>query len=146
MIYPRPPGLLFTLAGVLVLVCASAALAHTIWSGHLSGSVTDEHGTPLTGVHITLSGGGADRVADSDAAGAFVFSDLPDGDYDLAADLRGFAPEHRHVRIDAGNAVALRLMLRPALAQEAMVTATKSGERDVRTVPMAVTAVSSSVL
>ena len=74
-----------TVAAVLALVCvpASAAAQPT---GEVSGSISDQTGAPLPGVRVTIRGA-VDRAADTGAAGDFAFPDLPEGDYEISAEL-----------------------------------------------------------
>ena len=76
------------------------------------------------------------------AAGDFAFQDLPEGDYEISAELSGFERAHRAVRVKAGERVTVTLTLRVVLAETAIVTADRTGERDVQDVPLAITAVS----
>ena len=68
------------------------------------GSVVDQTRAPLPGVHVTLRGGVV-RTTDTGATGDFAFPDLPDGNYEISAELGGFQPERRAVRVQAGEPV-----------------------------------------
>ena len=86
------------------------------------------------------------RAAETDAAGDFAFPDVPAGNYEITAELSGFEGARRVVQVAAGERVTSRFTLQVAIAEETIVTAAKTGERDVRTIPMAVTAVSNADL
>jgi iron complex outermembrane receptor protein len=129
----------------VVLLTWSAAVAGAQTMGAVSGSIADQTGAPLAGVRITIRGA-VDRTADTSAAGGFVFRDLPPGDYELSAELAGFAREHRVVRVQAGEPIAVSWTLQVAILQDAIVTAAKVGASDVQAIPMAITAVSSAEL
>ena len=132
------------LVAVLVLLCmAASSAAQSV--GLVAGSVLDQTGAPLPGVHLTIRGV-ADRTADTGAGGDFAFPGLPEGDYEISAGLSGFHQERRAVRVQAGERVTVSFILRLAIVEETIVTAAKSGERDVQTIPMAITVVSNSEL
>ena len=65
---------------------------------------SDQTGAPLPGVRMTIRGV-VDRAADTGAAGDFAFPDLPEGDYEISAELSGFEPARRAVRVQAGERV-----------------------------------------
>ena len=130
----------FSLAGFLVLWCvAVSAGAQSV--GEVSGSVADQTGASLPGVRVALHGV-ATRTAETGAAGDFAFQDLPEGNYEISAELSGFQPARRAVRVKAGERVTVTLTLRVALMETAIVTAARTGERDVQEVPLAISAVS----
>jgi outer membrane receptor protein involved in Fe transport len=107
------------------------------------GSIVDQTGAPLAGARVTIRGV-AVRMAATGAAGDFAFSDVPNGDYEMSAELSGFERARREVRVLAGERVTVSLALRVAILAETIVTAAKAGERDLQSVPMAVSAVSSA--
>ena len=131
-------------AAVLMLVCAARSSAAQPMAT-VVGAVVDQTHAPLPAVHITLRGVVV-RTTDTGATGDFAFPDLPDGNYEVSAELGGFRPERRAVRVQAGEPVALSLTLRLAILEETIVTAAKAGERDVQTIPMAVSAISNAEL
>ncbi len=132
----------FSLAVCLVLWCvAVSAGAQT--AGGVSGSVTDQTTAPLPGVRVSIHGGAvATRTAETGAAGDFAFPDLPAGDYEISAELNGFERAHRAVRVKSGERVTVTLTLRVVLMETAIVTAARTGERNVQEVPLAISAVS----
>ena len=90
--------------------------------------------------------GVVDRAAETGAAGDFAFPDLPEGDYEISAELSGFERARRAVRVQAGERVTVSFTLHVAIVEETIVTAAKVGERDVQTIPMAISAVSNAEL
>ena len=108
-------------------------------------SIYDQTGAPLPGVRMTIRGV-TDREAQTSAAGDFAFQDLPEGDYEISAELSGFERARRAVRVQAGERVTVSFTLRVAIVEETIVTAAKAGERDVQTIPMAISAVSNAEL
>lgn len=113
-------------------------------AGPLTVSVHDQNGAPLNGVRITLVGGGI-WSGETDSTGAFTFRELPPGDYVVGAALTGFQPATRTVRVQPGTTRSLSLTLSVALLEQVAVTATKAGDADIQTTPMAVSAVSRDV-
>lgn len=103
----------------------------------LTGSIKDDTGQPLSNVVVTVNGPER-RSVSSDGDGYFEFGGLAPGDYELDTSLIGFAPAHRTVQIKSGDSVAIRLTLSVHLLEQTFVTASKVGESDVQTTPMAV--------
>ena len=111
--------------------------AATPQPGHLTGTVKNALNAPLPEVTITVRGP-ASQVARTDADGRFDVPGLPEGDYELVATLAGFAPARRTVRLTPGKSTIVSLTLTVAAQEQTVVTAAKTGERDVQTTPMAV--------
>ena len=132
------------IAAVLALLCAPAS-APAQSTGELVGSIFDQTGATLPGVHITMRGV-TEREAQTSAVGDFAFQDLPEGDYEISAELSGFERAHRAVRVRAGERVTVSFTLHVTIVEETIVTAAKAGERDVQTIPMAISAVSDAEL
>jgi iron complex outermembrane recepter protein len=132
------------IAAVLTLLCAAAS-ARAQPTDEVSGSVYDQTGAPLAGVRMTIRGV-ADRHAHTTATGDFAFRDLLEGDYEISAELSGFEPARRAVRVRAGERVTLSFTLQVAIVEGTIVTAARVGERDVQTIPMAISAVSNAEL
>ena len=132
-----------TLLATALTVFGLAGLAAAQSAAVVVGSIVDQTGAPLAGVRVTIRGV-AVRMAATGAAGDFAFSDVPEGDYEISAELSGFERARRAVRVLAGERVTVSLALRVAILEETIVTAAKAGERDLQSVPMAVSAVSSA--
>ena len=74
------------------IVCGAAAVAAQE-QGVLSGVVVDSLGARVAGAAVTLSRDGATAAdAKSDAEGAFTFSSLTAGRYQVTATAQGFQP------------------------------------------------------
>ena len=112
-------------------------------AGELSVSIYDQTGAPLPGVRVAIRGV-ADREAQTSAAGDVAFHDLPEGDYEIDAKLSGFGRARRSVRVQAGQRIIVALTLRVAIVEETIVTAAKAGDRNLQSIPMALSAVSSA--
>src|SRR5688572_15001383 len=124
------------IAALSALLCLPPA-AHAQQTAEVSGSIHDQTGAPLPAARLTLRGA-TTRNARSGAAGEFAFSDLPPGDYEVSAEVTGFEPARRAVKLQAGERVAVSLTLRVAVVEETIVTAAKAGARDVQTIPMSI--------
>jgi iron complex outermembrane receptor protein len=131
----------------------AAALMHLWVAGpsdaqpmtQILGSIVDQTGAPLPLVRVTIRGV-AVRSADTSATGDFAFPDLAEGDYEISAELSGFEPQGRAVRVRAGERVVVSFILRVALVEQTIVTAAKAGGRDVQEIPLAISAVSAADL
>ena len=81
---------------VLAVFCGSVP-ARAQLPGDLSGFVYDQTGTAVAGVRVTVRGAEA-RSGETNAAGSFAFQRLPEGAYDVVAELQGFQPARRSIR------------------------------------------------
>lgn len=109
--------------------------------GSISGSIRDTTGLPLANARVTLHGQpGAERSVQTGREGEFHFSDLPAGDYELTADLTGFAAGRRTVHIAPGERATTSLTLWVLILEQTVVTATKTGDADVQATPLAISA------
>ncbi len=134
------------IAAVLVLLLGAPASARgQSPGGELSGSIYDQTSAPLPGVHMTIRGV-AVRTADTGAAGDFAFPGLTEGNYEISAELSGFERQGRTVHVRAGERVTVSFTLRVALVEKTIVTAAKTGGRDVQEIPIAISAVSQADL
>ena len=106
-------------------------------SAQLAGSVQDATGLPLAGVTLTLRGP-SKKLTQTDSEGQFDFQSLPDGQYELTATLPGFAPARQITRLIAPERSVISLTLTVLVLEQTVVTAARTGEADVQTVPMAV--------
>jgi iron complex outermembrane receptor protein len=129
-----------------LVVCLSAAAEVPANQGaQVTGIVTDATGSPLPGVTIELRGA-AERVTTTDTDGRFVVQQLPDGEYQLTAALDRFLPTARTVQVAGGRSETLALTLSVGIFEQVLVTAARTGELDVQTAPMAVSALSAREL
>ena len=129
---------------MLVLLCGPRS-AGAQPAGEASGSISDQTGAPLPGVRVTIRGV-VDRRVETDADGGFAFPGLPEGNYEISAELAGFERLNHVLRVPAGERVSVSFTLRVGLREDMTVTAAKAGASDVQAIPMAVTAVSSAEL
>ena len=92
----------------LVLLVVPIALGQT--TGSVSGIVTDEGGTPLPGVTVTIAGDPLPlgRSATSLSDGSFRFIGLTPGEYRLRAELTGMGSYERAVIVQLGKDTQLQ--------------------------------------
>lgn len=114
-------------------------------TGQVSGVVHDQTGGALAGVTVVIRATG-DRKTQTDGAGRFEFRNLPPGEYALRAELNGFEPIQREVRVQTGETATVSLTMMVAILEQTVVTAAKVGVDDVQSIPLAVSAVSSTDL
>src|SRR5262249_8379631 len=103
------------IAATLLLLCAS--LAALPQPGELSGSVHDQSGAVLPGVRVMIRGS-AERATQTGDQGEFLFPGLPEGSYDISAELTGFESAHRSVRLQTGERTTVSFTLHVAIAEE----------------------------
>lgn len=135
--------------GWLVSVVAAdlwfAAIAPGQPLGQITGTILDATARPLGGVTITLQED-AKPVAETGPDGRFTLQGLTAGKYEITAKLAGFAPGTRSVRLGDGETVTLSITLSVQILEQTLVTAGRTGARDLQLTPMAVTALSSTEL
>ena len=113
----------------------------------LSGSVRDATNVPLAGVTITVTGrGAAPATSQTDSKGQFTFERLTAGEYELEAALPGFARLRRSLRLSSGEKAVVSLTLLNEVLEQVVVTASKTGEADAQTSPMAISVLSGAEL
>jgi iron complex outermembrane recepter protein len=132
-------------AAKLLACLLMAAPAATQQAGQIRGLVEDITGARLEGVTITLRGT-ADRVAKTDQEGRFTLQQLPDGEYELTAALDRFVPIVRILRLVNGTTEPVVLTLSVGVFEQVLVTAAKTGERNVQSAPMALSALPAAEL
>lgn len=111
---------ILSLALPLALLLATPALAQG--TGTVTGTVTDENGTPLPGVQLSLEGEIPTRVAITDSDGRYTFADVPAGSYAVVAFLQGFTRVEENVEVAAGSEVSREFTLVVAASESITVT------------------------
>ncbi len=103
----------------LLLVLSPGALS----GQSLSGLVRDEQQGALTSAKVTLrdAGKGVVRELITDTHGAFVFSQIAPSTYELTVEQAGFAHARMAITINANDQRSLRLQLKVASRDEAVV-------------------------
>jgi iron complex outermembrane receptor protein len=114
-------------------------------AGRIEGTVQDLAGNPLAGVVVTLAGI-TGLEASTDREGRFVLEPVPQGDHVIVATLADVARGTRSVRVADGETAGAALTLSIRIADRVIVTADKTGERELQKVPAAVSALSNQQL
>ena len=111
----------------LVLACAVSARAQT---AQVSGTVVDESGAGVPGATVQLAGASSRDFTTSGPGGAYQFSNIAVGTYEVTATLVGFAPAAGSrilVGPNVSPVVAPALTLKLAtLSETVVVSATKT--------------------
>jgi len=123
----------FTLAASLQAAQAPCAS----FAGRIAGSVEDPTGARIANARVDLAGPVV-RTAPTDGDGRFAFGELPDGDYRMRVAQDGFAPIERRVRLEGGATLSVAFQLSVRVAERIVVTASKTGERELQSTPLAV--------
>lgn len=78
---------------VVTFLLPSGVLAQTLAGGRVSGTVKDEHGGAMPGVVVSARSDTAPGVyrTTTDRAGTYHLSNLPPAEYEITAELSGFA-------------------------------------------------------
>ena len=130
----------FCLLAVLMLSCIGARAQRT--GGCITGIVVDEaEDVPLTGATLLIKELRKGETADMD--GRFSFQDLSAGTYTVVADIIGYLPQEKTVRVENNKTVKLTLCMKaqPLSLEHATVVA-KSEARMVREQAMPVSVIS----
>lgn len=91
-------------------------------TGTASGDVSDENGSPLEGVLISVNGA-IGSTTTTDERGKYIFPYLTPGQYNFRAELPGFTTvEQNDVRIQLGQRFVVSFRMKPALKEIVTVT------------------------
>src|ERR1700720_3620275 len=104
---------IFSVSLVLFLVTAGASFGFAQATGSIQGSAVDSTGASAPGVTVTISnvGMGVQRTVKTNDSGIYVVSALPPAEYDVTAELTGFAKIAKHVTLSAGGQLTVDLAL-----------------------------------
>ena len=111
------------LACAIALCWLTEVASAQTFRGGIQGTVIDQGGAAVPGATVTVTSPntGLSRTVQTDQNGNYFFSELPIGQYDVAASLQGFATEtQRHVDVGASASVRVDFELRPGGVQEAV--------------------------
>src|SRR5437899_2271524 len=124
--------------GVTVLMSMAginAAIAQSVSSGTIEGTVKDESNAVLPGVTVTVTSPQlqvGQLVQVSDSAGSYKFVDLPAGTYRLRAELTGFSSSIREeLRLTVGFNARIDLTLKLGAMEESVTVSGQSPVVDV---------------
>ncbi len=133
----------------IILLLAPIAFSQSRETGAIRGVVTDEQGTPLPGVGVTLSGGNlmGVRTFVTDANGEYRFPALPPGEYQVKAELQGFGTISREkIRVSTTSTLAVDIQLKPAAVSEEVTVIAQSPTVDVKSTETASVTLTNEVL
>jgi hypothetical protein len=106
-----------------VVIITSVPARGQVRLAEISGKVTDGSGAVLPGVSITATNTatGEKRTVVTEASGGYLLTALPVGEYEVLAELQGFAPTVvRGYRIGIGGSVVLNLQMQLAGVEESI--------------------------
>jgi hypothetical protein len=99
---------------VVILTWSSLASAQTV-GGHITGSITDELGQPVSHVYVTAHGVEQSQLMKTEADGQFRLHDLVPGRYVLTIARDGFTTiVHSGIMVRGGKIAQLPLVLKVA--------------------------------
>src|SRR5712691_5149629 len=93
----------------VLLVLAAAASAFGQATGSIVGSVTDASSARMPGVTVKLTNTatGFDRSSTTNETGAYNFSSLLPGDYEVIAGIAGFKTVLKRATVNVGRSVTV---------------------------------------
>lgn len=97
----------------------------------ISGTVSENEHTLLSGASLRLNNGAAGTT--TDARGNYSFRNLKPGSYTLTVSFIGYQPAVRTIQLQESRAVDFRLSPAAFLTDEVMVKATRAGENSATT-------------
>jgi hypothetical protein len=116
----------FTQLFLLFVASAWTAVAQT--HAELRGVVSDELGAIVRNASINLEDGAGRKLsARTDGTGQFRFAGLPPGTYTLTAAAAGFASATEQVRLSAGGAASINLVLKVTISDQLDVRSEEVG-------------------
>jgi len=128
----------------LVLSFAAVARAQT---AQVSGNVVDEGGLGVPGATVQLASSSRRDLATSGQNGAYTFSNIPPGNYQITATLVGFAPAMPvDVVVGTTNLSAPALMLKVASLVETVVVSATKGDMALVDAPATMSVLTSAEL
>ena len=127
----------------LSLVVIAPLAAQTNAQTGVSGTVKDQNGDVVAGARVTIRSGtsGVVLTTASSREGAFSFTALPNGEYDLGVLANGFAAAKQHVQ--ASGSGANNLVVTLAIGESRVTVSAEIGQMEEKAdVPQAVTLIS----
>ncbi|MCS6625518.1 TonB-dependent receptor [Roseibacterium beibuensis] len=100
-------------APAVTLMTPSVAIAQNLAQGAVSGTVTNQAGTPVAGAEVTLRSvnQGFTRSYTADASGAFRAVALPQGQYEVVVNASGYNSLTDTVSVGSGGTTSLTLTM-----------------------------------
>jgi len=133
----------------ILLIFSPLALSQSKYTGAIVGTVTDEEGTPLPGVTVTLTGPNimGPRTAITDAEGRYRFPALPPGTYVVKVELEGFTTVIReNLRLHTTIRLTVDLTMKIGTVEEEITVIAVSPTVDVKTSETASVTLSDEIL
>ena len=112
------PGLLFA---VLLLTFYLPALSAQLYTGSVSGTVTDPSGGVVPSANLTLTDvdKGFTYHATSDSEGRYLLGQVPPGTYNLSVETPNFQSQRKDaIKLDVNQNVSINFQLKIGLATE----------------------------
>jgi outer membrane receptor protein involved in Fe transport len=121
-----PPARWHNLFIALLVALAPALAMAQSQSSRLAGKVVDAEGAPMPGVTVEAVSSSTDlqRVAVTDAQGAYLLPSLPLGSYQVVFSLEGWEPQTYEVQLALGQTVPLNVTLAQGTAVTDQITVT----------------------
>ncbi len=126
----RAAGALALACAMLLFLAAPRAWAQGQNAGSVNGTVTDSTGAVIPGATVTLTSTehGTVRTVTSNAAGQYVFNQVPVGTYSLAASAAGFAAyKATGISVDANQGMHVNPALQPSSVAANVTVVDNSG-------------------
>src|SRR4051812_38706069 len=112
---------MFQLRTLFVCLLATALLiggAHAQSGGTIRGVMTDDSGAVVPAASVTLTGGGANKTAQTQADGTYTFSGVAPGQYHVKVAFPGFAPVDKPVTVAPGANLSVPIQLAIAAGKQ----------------------------
>ncbi|MFB0565691.1 MAG: TonB-dependent receptor domain-containing protein [Candidatus Aminicenantaceae bacterium] len=125
---------LLSFSTLFLLLCISSIIAQRT-TGMIEGVITDEEGTPLPGVTVTIKGPAiASRSLSTDANGKYRFPALSPGEYAVAASIPGFKKyTQEKIPVNVEKTITLNITLEIGTIEEEITVVGESPIVDVTT-------------
>ncbi|HEV2397127.1 MAG TPA: carboxypeptidase-like regulatory domain-containing protein [Candidatus Sulfotelmatobacter sp.] len=100
----------------LAIVCAISApnvWAQSTSTGTVAGTITDPSGAVVSGATVTLTDPATKtaRNVSTNAAGRYIFVDIPPGSYEVTISKQGFSTSKTKATVSVGSAITLNMAL-----------------------------------
>jgi hypothetical protein len=133
----------------LLLILSPLGFAQSRETGAIVGTISDEEGSPLPGVTVTLTSPNimGDRTVVTSVDGGYRFPALPPGLYSLRAELEGFATKvQENIRLSTTVRLTIDITLQLTSMQEEVTVIAESPTVDVKTSETASVTLSNDIL
>jgi len=133
----------------ILLLLSPGLFSQSRETGAIDGTVTDEDGSPLPGVTVTLSSPNlmGTRTFVTDAEGKFRFPALPPGEYTVKGELPGFVTVIReNIRVTTTIRLTVDLVMKVATLEEEVTVVAKSPTVDLKSTETASVTLANEIL